>query len=61
MTASEQTFTILKTRIKESLSEQINLQSMDIDEVLEQSSDIKELAEALNDTVDNELLTYSNS
>ena len=61
MTASEQTFTILKTRIKKSLSEQINLQSMDIDEVLEQSSDIKELAEALNDTVDNELLTYSNS
>ncbi len=34
MALAEQTFTILETKIKESLSEQIELQSIDIDDVM---------------------------
>lgn len=58
---SEQTYTILETKLKESLDEQIDIQSVDIDDIMKQSLMIKELSEALNDIVDDDPLVYSNS
>jgi len=58
---SEQTYTILETKLKESLDEQIDIQSVDIDDIMKQSLIIKELSEALNDTVDDDPLVYSDS
>jgi len=58
---SEQTYTILETKIQESLDEQIDLQSVDINDIMKQSLMIKELIDVLNDTVDDDPLVYSNS
>jgi hypothetical protein len=58
---SEQTYTILETKLKESLDEQIDIQSVDIDDIMKQSLMIKELSEALNDIVDDDPLVYSDS
>ncbi|MGY5148628.1 MAG: hypothetical protein ACW9W3_01025 [Candidatus Nitrosopumilus sp. bin_68KS] len=61
MTESEQTYTILKTKLQESLDEQIDLQTIDINDVLKQSLVIRELSDVLNDTVDDEFSIFSNS
>ena len=57
----EQTYTVLETKMKESLDEQIDLQSVDLDDIMKQSLIIRELSDVLNDTVDNDPLDYTNS
>ena len=59
--ASEQTYTILETKLRESLDEQTDLQSVDIDDIMKQSLVIKKLSDALNDIVDDSPLFYSDS
>lgn len=58
---TEQTYTILETKLKESLDEQIDLQSIDIDDIMKQSLAIKELSDVLNDSIDDDPSIYSNS
>lgn len=58
---SEQTYTILETKLKESLDEQTDLQSVDINDIMKQSLVIKELSDALNNIVDDDLSVYSDS
>ena len=58
---TEQTYTVLETKLKESLDEQIDLQSIDIDDIMKQSLAIKELSDVLNDSIDDDPSIYSNS
>jgi len=58
---SEQTYTILETKLKESLDEQTDLQSVDINDIMKQSLVIKELSDALNNIVDDDPSVYSDS
>lgn len=61
MTELEQTYTILETKLKEALNEQTDLQTIDINDVMRESIEIKHLSDLLNDGVDDEPSTYSNS
>lgn len=61
MSTVEQTYTILETKLKESVDEQVDLQSLNINDVMEQSQIIRELSDMLNEGIDDEPLTYSNS
>ena len=54
-------YVILETSLKDSILEQEKLQSIEIKKIMEQSSEIKKLSDAINESLDENPLTYSSS
>ena len=59
--STKHTYTVLKTKLQESLDRQNYLQPMIIDITMKKSLEIKKLIDALESSVNDEPLVYSNS
>ena len=57
----EFSYVILETSLKDSISEQEKLQSIEIKEIMLQSNEIKKLSDAISESLDEKPLTYSSS
>lgn len=54
-------YVILEASLKDSIAEQEKLQSIEINEIIAQSKEIKKLSDLINESLDEKHLTYSSS
>lgn len=58
---SEESTFVLEKQLKDTIREQEEIQSIEVEKIMEQSSEIKKLSDAINESLDEEPLIYSSS